>query len=213
MPPSRAEAPSGTGRWNVRGTRRAVRQGEAGAALIVGMVFLLILTILGLTSMRATTLEERMAGNHYDRQIALQAAELALREAETWLSHNRDPFLHHDCAGGLCSNPRYQSVSGWQTDPEHAVWSSARVALERPPNTAAAARYVIEDMCESSSSPTALPDSQRTFRITAVGFGGSPEARVVLQSSFVTENKYGVAGACNCAHTSYCSSCRMTCSP
>ena len=198
--------------WAAAPARLDGRYHQAGAVLVVGLIFLLILTLLGVTSMRATTLEERMAGNNYDRQIALQSAEMALREAETWLTHNLNPWLHQDCASGLCSNPRYQSVSGWQQDPGHAVWAGARVAVESPPNAAAPPRYVIEDMCESTP-PSGIPDSQRVFRITAIGFGGSPEARVVLQTSFVTDNKYGVGGACNCSDpTTYCGSCKMTCS-
>jgi type IV pilus assembly protein PilX len=49
--------------------------------LIVALLFLVILTILGVTAMSATTMEERMSGNTRDTNIALQAAEAALRDA------------------------------------------------------------------------------------------------------------------------------------
>ena len=46
----------------------------AGGALIIGLVMLLLLTIIMLAAMRVTSLEERMAGNLRNQNIALQAA-------------------------------------------------------------------------------------------------------------------------------------------
>lgn len=54
---------------------------QHGAVLIVALLFLVILTLLGLTAMSGTTLEERMSGNSRDMNIALQSAEAALRDA------------------------------------------------------------------------------------------------------------------------------------
>ena len=63
-------------------TRRFLRaRRQTGAVLIVSLLFLVILTILGVTAMSGTTLEHRMAGNTRDHAIALQAAEAALRDA------------------------------------------------------------------------------------------------------------------------------------
>jgi type IV pilus assembly protein PilX len=55
---------------------------QNGAVLITGMIFLVVLMMLAVTSTRMTSLEERMSGNMRDRNVALQAAELALRDAE-----------------------------------------------------------------------------------------------------------------------------------
>jgi type IV pilus assembly protein PilX len=57
------------------------RSSQRGAVLIVTLLFLVILTMLGVTAMSGTTMEERMAGNARDGSIALQAAEAALRDA------------------------------------------------------------------------------------------------------------------------------------
>jgi type IV pilus assembly protein PilX len=54
---------------------------QQGAVLIVSLLFLVILTLLGLTAMSGTTMEERMSGNSRDMNVALQAAEAALRDA------------------------------------------------------------------------------------------------------------------------------------
>ena len=59
---------------------------EKGVILVTALIFLLILTILGVSSMSGTVLEERMAGNQADRNMAFQAAESALRDANEWLA-------------------------------------------------------------------------------------------------------------------------------
>lgn len=50
--------------------------------MIVALIMLLLLTIIGLSSMRGTSLQENMAGNMRDGNLALQASEAALRKAE-----------------------------------------------------------------------------------------------------------------------------------
>lgn len=54
---------------------------EKGAVLIVALLFLVMLTLLGVTAMTGSTMEERMAGNARDTSVAFQAAEAALRDA------------------------------------------------------------------------------------------------------------------------------------
>jgi type IV pilus assembly protein PilX len=58
-----------------------LRNRQQGAVLIVALIFLVILTMLGVTAMTGTTMEQRMAGNARDLAIALQAAEAAVRDA------------------------------------------------------------------------------------------------------------------------------------
>lgn len=55
---------------------------QRGAVLIVSMLILLVMTIIGVTAMQSTTLEEKMAGNMRERNTAFQSAESALREGE-----------------------------------------------------------------------------------------------------------------------------------
>ena len=51
---------------------------QTGAALAVGLVFLLVLTIIGISSLGTTSLEERMAGNLQEQTKAFQTAEAAV---------------------------------------------------------------------------------------------------------------------------------------
>ncbi|MBK1672715.1 hypothetical protein CKO35_05250 [Ectothiorhodospira shaposhnikovii] len=59
--------------------------GQTGSALVIALVFLLLLTLIGVTAMQGTTLQERMAGNARDRNLSFQGAEAALRECEAWI--------------------------------------------------------------------------------------------------------------------------------
>ena len=61
------------------------RTRQNGAVLIFCLVFLAILTALGITGMESTILEERMSGNMRDFNLAFQAAESALKNGEGWL--------------------------------------------------------------------------------------------------------------------------------
>ncbi len=58
------------------------RQRQRGATLLVALVMLIVMTLLGLASIRGTSMQERMGANMYDRSLAFQAVESALREAE-----------------------------------------------------------------------------------------------------------------------------------
>jgi len=55
---------------------------QRGASLVIVLILLLVMTLLGLAVLRGTLLEERMSANMYDRSLAFQQAESALREAE-----------------------------------------------------------------------------------------------------------------------------------
>ncbi|WP_153109020.1 pilus assembly PilX family protein [Propionivibrio limicola] len=55
---------------------------QSGFVLISAMLFLVVLTILVISLMRTSILEERMISNTRDWNVAFQAAESALRDAE-----------------------------------------------------------------------------------------------------------------------------------
>jgi type IV pilus assembly protein PilX len=67
-------------------TARATQQ--RGVALIVALVLLVVATLIGLAASRGTLLQERMSGNTFDRSLAFQRAESALRAAEAAISAN-----------------------------------------------------------------------------------------------------------------------------
>jgi len=54
---------------------------QQGAALIIGLILLLILTLLAVAGMNTATLELQMAGNEQYQQRAFEAAETAIEQA------------------------------------------------------------------------------------------------------------------------------------
>jgi len=56
----------------------ARRKAQQGAALIVGLVLMLAITILGVSGINMATLELNMAGNSQAAQLAFQAAETGI---------------------------------------------------------------------------------------------------------------------------------------
>ena len=59
---------------------------QRGAVLIISLIVLLLMTLIGVTSMQNSNLQERMAGNTLEMNRAFQAAEMALRQAEANLT-------------------------------------------------------------------------------------------------------------------------------
>jgi type IV pilus assembly protein PilX len=61
------------------------RSREAGAALAISLVFLLLLTIIGITATTTSRLEEKMSGNTRDLSVSTQLAESGYRAAAAWV--------------------------------------------------------------------------------------------------------------------------------
>ncbi|WP_253478311.1 pilus assembly PilX family protein [Pseudomonas kilonensis] len=56
---------------------------QRGMALLVSLVFLLLLTLIGLSSMQSATLQEKMTSSVMQRNQSFQIAEAALRMGES----------------------------------------------------------------------------------------------------------------------------------
>lgn len=57
---------------------------QHGIVLIVGLVMLIALTLIGVTAMKSTTMDERIAANTQFKAIAFQTAESVLSDAADW---------------------------------------------------------------------------------------------------------------------------------
>ena len=64
---------------------RACLETQRGIALVSSLLLLLVVTIIGISSMKSTLLTEKMAGNAKNHNIAFQAAETGLRNGEAWI--------------------------------------------------------------------------------------------------------------------------------
>src|SRR5688572_6865077 len=100
----------------------AYKKAERGVALVVALVLLVVATLIGLAGIRGTNLQERMSANMYDRSLAFQRAEAALRDAERAITANWQiaTLGGQDCSptsGVLCTllppaNAAWTSVGG-----------------------------------------------------------------------------------------------------
>ncbi len=55
---------------------------QGGIALVVALILLVVITLVGLAAVNGTIMQNKMAANQHDREIAFQAAEAALRQAQ-----------------------------------------------------------------------------------------------------------------------------------
>lgn len=164
---------------------------QEGAALVVVLVLLLVVTLLGLASLRGTLLEERMSANLYDRSLAFQAVESALREAETKVSaiNALASFPSTGCSAGLCARQTVTAggLPRWK-DPAFAGWVNASAVVSG--SVKMTPQYFIEYMgnapawtgCDQLKPPNAQCLKPR-FRITA-RTNDAGRARVMLQTSY-----------------------------
>lgn len=172
---------------------------QKGAVLVVALILLLVLTLVGVAGMQDTTLQEKMAGNMQDRNLAFQAAEAALRAGEVELQAAVLPAFNN--ANGLITET-YSFSSGGTTYTLQAgsadYWEShfqlannSRSYGVDLSNVAARPRYVLEKIpvVTAPQGESQVFDSGgiaelESYRVTAMGTGGSADAVVILQSTY-----------------------------
>jgi type IV pilus assembly protein PilX len=171
--------------------RRASRAGAAadqrGISMMVSLVLLVVVTLIALGSMRGVVMQARMSGASHDRNLTLQAAEAALREAEARAAAATPANIPAaNCNDGYCATPAANATARWRDD-AFAGW---RLAAASAPANAPPPEAIVEDMgtapnwqgCNNSTSP--LPNCLRPrYRITARSTADG-RATVVLQSQF-----------------------------
>ncbi len=130
---------------------------QKGSSLIICMLFLLLLTIMGVSSMQSSTLQEKMVGNALEDNRALQAAEAALRAGEAAVQANSESFTGE--SDHVLPGAGVVPTSGWS-----AVTVSGT----------AGGYYHVQKLSYANS----------VWRVTALGYGKDVNARVVLQSAY-----------------------------
>lgn len=77
------------------------RAAQRGVALVVALLLLVVITLVGLAAVRGTIMQQRMAANHFDRQVAFQSAEAAMRAATALIASNPGDIARNCQAGGV----------------------------------------------------------------------------------------------------------------
>jgi len=179
---------------------------QRGVSLISTLLFTVAALLLGVSVMGINVMQERMVGNSRDRDLAFQAAEAALRDAELDVVRNIPPdsAWSDTCAQGLCTPPSQRALSGalqalpveqqpgfdWASDDSTRTYGeftgSGFTGSNAFPLVASAPRYVVErlgvmatPLGEGEDSPPRI-----AYRITARAVGARAETVVTLQSIY-----------------------------
>ena len=165
---------------------------QRGAILVTSLLLLIVLTVLGVAMMRMTTMQERMTGNTRDLNLALQAAEAALREGEDKLSPTVMTTRPQPqaSAGCLICEGTYLPVAiqdstqfDWTTAREYGTAGTQDIQglAEDPRYVIAAIGYVPDTQLQGFNDTLSGRDF---YQITARSTGASGQANTVLQSTF-----------------------------
>lgn len=164
--------------------RVPTRSRQSGVVLIVALIMLLLLTLIGVTGMQTTNLEEKMAANAKEQNIAFQVAESALLDAEAYVLAN--PVSIYNGANGLLNTgdaePDFFASATWQGTASRTTANNFATNLGLPAGTQYLPRYVIKKI---ANIPASGSDPAKTvFRITARAIGNNPGTQVILQSIY-----------------------------
>jgi type IV pilus assembly protein PilX len=173
-----------------------VTKPENGMSLVIVLIFLTVLSLLGITAMQNSTLGANIARNEVDRNVAFQAAEAALKDAENDIRYRRfngNPCTSSDscraeavnpsdfkvnCTAGLCDS-KTATTPVWD---DITKWSSSGASIEYGTYTGAPAIPMV------SKKPRYLVEyfkigEAEVVRITAVGWGINRSTKTTLQTS------------------------------
>lgn len=169
------------------GRHATIRTRLRGAILAVALIFLIALTLLGISVMSISQQELTMAGQFLRQGRVQMLAENCLKTAEASATAQVDAQLNHP-GGTLPRTPGLIDVangmavatigdSAWWDDPTHTLPCST------------GGRYVLEylgrqDIVLPEDRYTGRTHSLHAFRITARGTAGN-EVSVVLQTLFL----------------------------
>ena len=180
---------------------------QRGISLVTTLVLMLATLGLGVAVMSVNSMEERLIANTKDRDLALQAAEAALRDGEQDVASNisSSTAFSDSCAGGHCTPPSQRDLLGalaslavddprlgfdWAVDAKVRRYGQYTGAAQFP-SVAEQPRYVIEkfSVLGAPLGESLLLGSEPPgfgYRITARGVGARSETVVVLQSIYAT---------------------------
>jgi len=156
---------------------------QAGVVLIISLIMLLLITIIGLASSQVNNLEEKMAGNAKDQNLAFQAAEDALRSGEERIeaASSIDEFDgNKGLLGESDSIPDYFVSSVWENNQSVKFSPPVLKVIKQP-------RYFIKFMGENSGKGISVGDKPKPvayFMVFAKGFGAQEGSQVFLKSFY-----------------------------
>ena len=157
---------------------------QKGAALAISLIMLLLLTIIGVTAMQSTIMQERMAGNSRERSNAFQIAEAALRVGEKYLIDNLNPTFVDSSTTNSPNGLYFENTSAneaWYLTKTSVAASSVLDHIGDATNS-----YIIEELepVPDGNLGANRPVTNEHYRITARGTGPAGTAVTLLQSTY-----------------------------
>ena len=166
---------------------------QRGAALVVGLIFLAMLSLMGVAAYMVANQEERMSGNTRDRIRAFEAAEASLRDCEALLggfgtlpNFNGSNGMHEAPAFG---DPQIYETINWKTGSVRVIPQVG--GAPAIPDVAVQPRCIIERIGEIErrdlSGARSMPQEviiETIYRISSMGFGTNPTTTANLQTMF-----------------------------
>jgi len=175
------------------------RQYQQGVVLAVTLIMLVLITLLAVSGMRSTTMEERMASNSRNTNIAFQMAESALREGEKTLQASPGALLIADAQANTIpgigclitlNSTDFSSVNTWSATPASPPAVSSCQMTGRGSasqlGTSNLPRFFIEFMyADIPTTVGSAPIPRNCFyRITSRGYGPDTNSYVTLQTTY-----------------------------
>ncbi|MFK8028302.1 MAG: PilX N-terminal domain-containing pilus assembly protein [Gammaproteobacteria bacterium] len=175
---------------------------QHGVVLIIGLIMLTVMTLLAVSSMQSSGLQELMSNNTKDKVTAFEAAESAIRAAEAYLDTqgalNLSAF-DDDPSDGLLANlfdeAWNEAAMNWT-----GSGSGGAVEVDVMGGVKSKPRYVIQHIgpvepnldnnlnVDNSYGSDATDSIIEMFKITARGTGGSDNTVVVLEAMYGVSN-------------------------
>ena len=166
-------------------------ESQRGAVLIISLLILVVLTVLGISAMSSTSIEERMSLNLRDREVAFQAAEATLRQAERYIEANKFSMaFSNNCSDGFCDcSDETTGCAEYWSDTTLDVWNNAnryRLYTVNLNGVSAAGKYIIEHLGKQIIPPDVAPCAScpDMYRITARANGLTDKSVVMLQVTY-----------------------------
>ncbi len=160
---------------------------QQGAVLAISLIMLLVMTLLGISGLQGTTIEEKMAGNLLDKIRSFEAAESALREGEKQLAAATAPSVSanawlHEANKAADGDPHYQSTTTLTSASTSADYSGALGNASQP-------SYIVELLPAIKENDGGLesdvpPAKSSLYRVTAYGEGKTDKAITIVQSIY-----------------------------
>ncbi len=175
---------------------RATR-GQRGMVLITSLLLLIVVTILALGLFKSFGLDEKIAGNLRDKELALHSAESAEQYAEWWLQSGNAPSAT-SCTAVVASTPG-QVCTNQLVNPTSLPWAAGVTYAQdnRGLNNGTTPSqqqpmFYVQDL-GAPSLGTGL--TGELYQIDAVGFGGSANTTAVVESTYLVQNGSGTQNA------------------